>query len=68
MSARRVTVEDLRAAYERSDWRREVPFGSALNHPVLGPLLRLGALILTQPPPPLDRKRLAAGESPKDFD
>jgi len=68
VSARPVTVEDLRAVYEQSDWKHRVPFGHALNDPVLGPLLALGARILTQPPPPLDRKRLAAGESPKDFE
>jgi len=67
MTAPAITVEDLRAAWERSVWRRTVPFGQALDDPLISRVLRLGALILTQPPPKLDAKRRAAGETEKDF-
>jgi hypothetical protein len=62
-----VTVEAMRAAWERSAWRRDVPFGQALAHPLIGRCLRLGALILSKPHPPLDAKRRAAGETERNF-
>jgi hypothetical protein len=64
MSRQLATVEELRAAFERSTWRGRMNFYQACTARWSRTVLELGAAMVRKPHPrPVDFKRLAAGDT-----